>query len=223
MDEDNDAMLAAAYLQDCKWNETDAVQRIMAYLQSVKVHGSPHISHILPYVGVDLVTNRPKPCGVLLENLKGGCARDKKGNPIVVIYGAFECDGDNAIKQMNFLMHRVRRYIASTELPFVTYVFDSAPRAGLHSMDVPVISFIRHMSNFPQSFRMIVCGAPAAMVSAWNIGKAVLPRQTVERTEFCQSYDILKEYIDTDNMLQSWGGTFSFSISDYMQHLFDSC
>lgn len=208
-------MVVAAYMVFLEWDEEEVVTKIKALRVEMDSREHPTLGHVLPYIGAD-PQGVPRPCGLLLEDGRGGCARDVDGNPIVVTYGAFECDSEAAILQMNFLMDRMNRYIYSSEIPAVTYVLDLGPRAKLHNYTTPLnLTFLKYTTLFAQTFKIHICCASSTAQKAIGL----LPSGMRSKTTVSGDYSNLAGKISPANMLPSWGGTYNFEIPKYMEFL----
>ena len=188
------------------------MERVKKYMAEMKRNPPLNINEdILPFVNVD-EEGVPLPCGVLLEDGHGQCARDKRGNPIVLVFGAFECDSASAIRQMLHINERIQKYIDPRQIPEVTYVFDMGPRDGKHSIGNQLnMDFLRFASIFPQSYSLYLCKAPPNMVQAFSL----MPPSMRSHIHICADYSALDEVIDKSNMLPRWGGTFDFDLIKY--------
>ena len=212
--------MVAAYLKHFDWDEEEVISKIKSVRVEFEKRDKPSLMHILPFVGAD-PQGVPRPCGVLLEDGRGGCARDLQGNPIVVVYGAFECDSEGAILQMNFLNDRLVKYIGEKELPMITYVFDMGPRKHLHNLNMPFnMAFYNYTQLFPQTFNMYICAASPLAIKGFNI----LPSGMKANTVVAEDYSNLVGKIAPESMLPGWHeeGKFDFDISKYMQFLLES-
>ena len=207
------------FLRESEWDEDAAVERARKLEKELAAIGPVPLSAVKPFMTVD-ETGCPSPCGAVLEDNHGNCARDKQGNPIVIVYGNFECTPQQAIQQMAFLNQRVMKYVAETEIPHITYIYDMQPRSGKHDATASKawdLQFLRFVNLFPQSFSMYVCGASSAIVSTMNMVHSWLLKNLKAST----SYDILDGVVDPTNMLPTWHpqGTFDFKLDEYVSAL----
>lgn len=209
-------MQLVPFLRDVEWDEEAAVERVQKYEAEMKMTPSIDVQEdILPFVNVDK-EGVPLPCGVLLEDGRGQCARDKRGNPIVLVFGAFECDSTSAIKQMLHINERVKMCVDPRQILEITYVFDMGPRDGKHSVGNPLnIDFLRFTSIFPQSYSLHLCKASPKVVQAFSL----LPPNMRSHIHICTDYSGLGKIIDESNMLPRWGGTFDFDLLKYRAFL----
>ena len=211
-------MSLVAFMRECEWDEDEVVTRARKLEAALDKVGTVSLADVRPYMSVD-ADGCPSPCGALLEDGYGNCARDVRGNPVVIIYGNFECSADDAIRQMVFLNQRMQKYIAPTEIPHVTYVFDMQPRAGKHDLSFKAwdMTFLRFVNLFPQSFDMYVCAAPAQMVSTVNM----VPTWLRKNLKVSETYDILADVMHPAHMLPSWHaeGAFEFKLDEYVTQL----
>ena len=208
-----------SFLEMSEWDEDEALDRIRKY--ECQIASRPiSLESYLAHVSVD-GEGTPSPCGIILEDGFGECARDMEGNPLVVIYGNFECASEAAIDQMCFLIHRLQRYIHATQLPYCSYVFDMKPRAGRHAIGKQwELSFLKFISLCPQSFTLYICGAPPSAAKAFGM----IPKSVLGNIKISEDYSILDGVVDPSNMLPSWhpSGTFDFDLHKYRQYLSNS-
>lgn len=211
-------MILAQYLKDVEWDEEEAKTRAQSADRELERRGVVPISKYLEFVSVD-ADGIPSPCGVLMEDGHGECARDCNGNPTILIYGNFECGTDDAIAQMCYLMHRVQsRYIPANQLPHVTYVFDMKAREGKHTLDTSLdLNFLRFVQLFPQSYDLYICNAPTKAAAVFSL----LPPGMKKHIKVSSSCDILDGVIDPQCMLPSWHskGTFDFDLNRYIAYV----
>ena len=211
-------MSLVAFMREVEWDEDEVVTRARKLDAEVNKIGTIPVADVLPYMSMD-DQGRPSPCGVLLEDGHGNCARDKRGNPVVVIYGNFECSAEDAIRQMVFLNQRMQTYLSPSEIPHVTYVFDMQPRVGMHDMKSNAwdLAFLRFVNLFPQSFDMYVCAAPTRVMSTLNM----VPSWLMNNLKASASYDILADVMDPAHMLPAWHphGSFDFTLDAYVTQL----
>ena len=204
-------------LSEVEWDDEAATTRVRKMDSEIKKLGTITRDDVLPFVGVD-DAGVPLPCGVILEDGRGQCARTKRGSPIVLVYGNFECDTQAAIRQMAYLCNRLQAFIDKRELPHVTYVFDMKPREGKHTITTKLdLTFLRFASLYPQSYDVYLCAASPKAAAAFNM----IPQTFRAKTHVCANYDVLHDAIDPVNMLPHWhpDGAFDFDLRKYREHL----
>ena len=204
------------FLRECEWDDEAAVRMYRKLQTEITRMGEPDLhKDILAHtdVGDDGV---PTPCGVLLEDGRGECARDRQGNPVVLIYGSFECDAATAMRQLKFLNQRMQRYLHPTQISDVTYVFDMAPRQDRHKYGAKMdMDFLRFTSACPQNYKVYVCAAPERAAKAFQM----VPSVMLPNIEVCADYSVLDGVIDPECRLPAWGGTFDFDLRRYREYL----
>lgn len=209
------------FMRDAEWDEDEVVTRARKMRTEVAAHGDIPLAAVLPFMtsagGGAAV---PPPCGALMEDVANGrCVRDKAGNPVVVIYGGFECAVEDAIRQMIFINQRMLRYVGPKEVPHVTYVYDMKPREGLHDLSRTTLdmTFMKFVSLFPSGFSMYICNAPSRVVTATKL----MPSWLLNNTKVSASYDILAEAMDPPHMLPAWhpDGTLDWTLDAYCTEL----
>ena len=209
------------FLHDAEWDEDEVVSRVRRLLRELDGIGTVPLADVIGYMRRGDEHDPPPPCGVLLEDGHGGCARDKQGNPLVLVYGTCECTTESAMRQLVFITQRVKRYIGPAEIPHVSYIFDMAPRAGLHDFVRHWnVHFMRFVALFPRSFSLYMVGAPPRTASVLSF----IPQWLKARMTISPSYDVLHDAIDVANMLPAWHpeGTFDFELSAYTSYLASS-
>ena len=72
----------------------------------------------------------PDGCIFLLEDMKGGCARDKLGRPIIVSIGSLHGSSLEMQKQMVYAFSRAKKYYKEGTIPSHFTVVDIIPPKG---------------------------------------------------------------------------------------------
>jgi hypothetical protein len=210
-------MQLVPFLRDVEWDEESATERFRHYVETVGRLPPVRLAQVLDFIGNDS-EGVPLPCGVLLEDGRGQIARDRRGNPVVLVYGTFECDGEAAKRQLLHINQRIQKYAsqAPQQALHVTYVFDMGPRAGKHSLSRQLdLDFLRFTSVFPQSYSLYVVSAPKGVVQTLSL----VPPSMRSRLTLCSDYSALAGVLDSTNMLPRWGGSFDFDLDRYRAFL----
>ena len=209
-------MTAVLFLRETEWDEEAAADRMSALRKELSKARPLALAEVRQYLGTE-EDGTPKPYGVLLEDGRGQCARDKLGNPLVYITGGFTCDATDAIRQLVFINDRVTRYVHPSELPHVTYVFDMRVREGKHEVGSINWQFLRFLGLFPSGYTVYVVGASDAFVRQTNwIPSSMLPHMRV-----CKGYEVLHDALPVESMMPTWHarGTLDFDVERYLDYL----
>ena len=115
-------MLVYSLLASNNWDEEtveDRSEALLAYLQRPVPDSTVSSLYGLEPNGV------PRACTVLLEDGRGGVARDVAGNPVSVAFGVMPAVTTETLLDMAVWMaRRLQRHVGDTELPQTTHVID---------------------------------------------------------------------------------------------------
>jgi hypothetical protein len=210
-------MVVAAFMREFEFDDATVLEKMGVLVKELERDTPSLRAHYLPYVGLQS-DGLPKPCGMLLEDCNGGCARDRNGNPICLCYG-FDGDARLAISQMKYLMHRVTTmYVDANDFPSITYVFDMIPRQGQHQFQLN-LEFMSFCRLFPQQFTFFMCGVSPTVRTAWRAMSRLMP--SLDNYKLDNGYGVLAEYMTPENMLPTWHekGSFDFDLTRYVAFL----
>tara|TARA_B110000046_G_scaffold100414_1_gene107863 strand:- start:9446 stop:10261 length:816 start_codon:yes stop_codon:yes gene_type:complete len=168
-------------------------------------------------------------CTVMLEDGRGGVARDVRGNPICCTFGiadtAFPLE--QAVDIAVWGAKRVARYLGPDEIPRTTNVIDLLYRAK-HDVGkkprMPEAQMIELSTLLPNTNAMTyVCGAPPDMQATVFKTVATFPilRRWASNFVFCDGYSCLRGVIPPEHMLPWWAedATFDFDLDAYRRVL----
>jgi len=220
-------MNLVGYLQGFGWDEETVEYKIKALQKYVDLYETSELD-IIPFIGMDVVHNVPKACAVLLEDGRGGCARDFAGNPITVTFGMPpQVDPDRAIRVTLFTVDRLRdlKYFGAKQVPNFTSVVDLAIRKDLDSFNYVLNpKMMEFMSNFPSTGKLYVCGASPTFVSGIKRFVGATPFASfLDNVVFDTGYSCLDGVIPYEHMLPWWHekASFDFDIDKYKLYLLD--
>lgn len=179
-------------------------------------------ARVADYLGYE-ACGAPKACTVLLEDGRGGVARDVAGFPLCVSFGiAPAIDPDTAMRATAWMSERVRDHATDREIPQTTNVVDLLCRKHLDagkSIPMPDAKAVELSSLLPNaSTKVYVCGASRefrAFVEA--VGKLPGLRRYVDNLVLCDDYSVLRGVIPKEHMLPWWdeGASFDFDLDRY--------
>tara|TARA_B110000046_G_scaffold163292_1_gene178159 strand:+ start:891 stop:1556 length:666 start_codon:yes stop_codon:yes gene_type:complete len=167
------------------------------------------------------------PCTVLLEDGRGGVARDVQGHPLCCTFGvAPPLTMKEMINVAVWSAHRVARFTGDNELPQTTNIIDMLHRGNRDagkSLPMPEAQMIELSALLPNSnTRTYVCGARSEVKAAFDAMSHVpLLRRWCTNFVFCDDYSCLSGVIPLEHMLPWWadGAAFDFNVDAYRQHL----
>ena len=101
----------AAFLLSCKMDVAAASAKWTAAKATVAEYGKISIKDVAPFLRAPSTSRKfPDGCFVLLEDMKGGVARDKYGRPICLAIGMQHGSADEMQRQMLYSMQRAAHY-----------------------------------------------------------------------------------------------------------------
>jgi PH domain len=175
----------------------------------------------------------PESCYVCLEDMKGDCARDKDGRPIVLHLGMPYGTADELKQMCCYAMERARQYVRldtkSTDLKGkpCCIIMEVMPREKGQTMtfripDAPTRSMIDHAKVlYPDSQygTMHFCGVPIVATLIYSMCKLFMPIESYQRLNLYSSCSPLQNVVDNANRLPQWDnkGTFQFDFDEYVE------
>ena len=162
---------------------------------------------------------------VLLEDMKGGVARDKLGRPIFVMFGMLYgthleqqkiviCFSKRAAKycQPGTIMNSGCMIIEVNARKGAQQTFRFPDKKTKALMDLG-------KEHFPGSLTSSThfCGVPSAIIWAFPLTKPFMEEEAYNNMIFHSNYNRLTEYISPDNLLKEWGGHLDFNVDDYIK------
>lgn len=219
-----DRMLVYALLASRNWDE-EAVEDAMEGLL-------PHLRRAVParavtqWYGLE-ADGAPRPCTALLEDGRGGVARDVHGNPLCVTFGiAPEMDAATLLDGCVWLARRVSKYTGATQVPRSTNVVDLRCRGARddgRTPPMPSKAMIELTSLLPNVNAVTyVCGAHAGFRAAFAaLSKVPVLGTYAAQFVFCDDYSCLRGVVPPEHMLPWWAddATFDFDLDKYSAYL----
>lgn len=184
----------------------------------------PTILDCAPFLRIPEGSEGPDGCIVCLEDMRGDCARDKRGRPIVASIGMLHGTANEMQKQMTYAMNRALLYAAEGELEGQCSVVEVVPRAGANpTFRFPdaavrtVLDVQRH--HFPGSAVASTthfCGLPRAVTWGFALCKPFMAKETYENMLLMPDFSHLPDHIDDSSILREWGGSLKFDLEEYI-------
>lgn len=213
-------MLAYDLLRTHHWDEEaveDRLERLVPLLDRPLTNAV-----VTRFYGCEADGRTPRACTALLEDGRGGVARDREGNPLTVVFGVPPAlDAASLIDACVWSMRRVARFAGDAEVRQTTTVVDLLVRGDADAdkaVPIPDGALLDFYDLLPEMrTKTYVCGAHRgfrAFVTA--MGRVPVLKRYVQNFVLCDDYASLSECIARDNRLPHWdGGTFDFDLSRY--------
>jgi hypothetical protein len=164
------------------WDPSLASAQIKEALAWRSETGTVTIDQIAPFLRAPPGKEGPDGCVVLLEDGRGGCARDNMGRPVVVSIGMSHGSASEMQAQMAYVMQRAKAYALPGQCPHNTCtIIEVVPRDGAATTfrfpDKDVRTLFDLQTNvFPSSLGTSThfCGLPRAVTWAFRLCKVAL-------------------------------------------------
>lgn len=184
----------------------------------------PTIADVAPFMRSGPGASGPDGCVVVLEDMKGDCARDRKGRPIVVSIGMSHGSALEQQQMMIYATERAATYCKDGNLSFAT-VLEVAARKGATATfrfpDPPTRSVMdlqrQHYPVAVVSSTTFFCGLPRFVTYAFALCKPFMAKQMYDAMVLKPNYKHLSKHIDPACMLKEWGGELEFDIDAYIR------
>jgi hypothetical protein len=159
----------------------------------------------------------------VLEDMKGDCARDKLGRPIVYIQGMLHGTMDEMQKQMVYCMERASLYHKTGYIKCNTVILDAIPKKGNNNtfrfpdMESKQLMKMQKL-HFPGSLSSTthICGIPQYIVWAFALCKPFMDAESYNNMLIKPDTSHLSQYIDKENLLKEFGGELEFDVKKYI-------
>jgi len=189
-----------------------------------KAFKTPTILDCAPFLRIPEGNSGPDGCVVCLEDMKGDCARDLRGRPIVASIGMLHGSAKEMQSQMVYATNRALLYAQKGELEAQCSVVEVVPRQGANatfrfpdSAVRTVLDLQRH--HYPGSAVASTthfCGLPRAVTWGFALCKPFMQKETYENMVLKPDFSHLKKYIEPENILTEWGGELEFDLEEYV-------
>lgn len=211
------------YLKVRNWHVADAVMQLQAS-QAWEGSISPTIADVACFM-----RGAPDGCIVCLEDMKGDCARDALGRPIVLSIGMLHGSLYEQKQQMVYALRRARHYYKNdAQIHSNCVVIEVIPRPGAKATfrfpdqnTKQLMEMQKH--HFPGTLSSTThfCGVPSAVTWAFALCKPFMDAEAYNNMVLRPDFSHLtgSGYLDKCNALRSWGlgGGFDFDLDSYIQ------
>eukprot|EP00617_Octactis_speculum_P019906 CAMPEP_0185761650 /NCGR_PEP_ID=MMETSP1174-20130828/20599_1 /TAXON_ID=35687 /ORGANISM="Dictyocha speculum, Strain CCMP1381" /LENGTH=431 /DNA_ID=CAMNT_0028442987 /DNA_START=30 /DNA_END=1322 /DNA_ORIENTATION=+ len=218
-----------AFLKVRDWNAELAAAQIKEALTWRQKVGTVTIDMVAPFLRSPPGHKGPDGCAVLLEDGKGGCARDNTGRPIMLVIGMMHGTAREMQIQMAYNMQRAKMYALDGQNPGNTCtVIEVVPREGAAATfrfpdkDVRTL-FDVQTAVYPGSLGTSThfCGLPLAITWAFRLCKPFMSAEAYDNMKLKPSFDhLLDKHAPGGSLLPRWSpvaGTFDFDLDRYIE------
>lgn len=212
-----------------KYRKFDVEEASVQYLSSLEWRESvqPTIANIAPFLRRAPNAAGPDGCVVLLEDKKGGCARDKHGRPVIASIGMQHGSLSEMQAQTAYVFRRAERYCKPGAIRSFCIVIEVTPRDGANTTfrfpDAKVKACMdQQKHHFPGSLSTttVFCGVPSPFVWAFSLCKPFMDPESYDSMVLLPNFNRLADHLPPESMLREWGGTLDFNIEGN-QHIPD--
>jgi len=201
------------------------------------IEATEHLENLEPITIADVAEFHRSPpgekyphgCIFLLEDMKGGVARDNKGRPIAVSIGMQWGTKEENLLQVRYLHQRMLLYTRPEDVPYQKcIIFEVVPRekkgkATFRIPDATLKSTLEFLQKYMPGAQLSIshmCGVSKLMTGGFHLSKPFLTKETYERTIMKPDFShLIKEnYISPENCLKTWdkSGTLELDIDAYV-------
>lgn len=195
--------------------------------QECLAESPPSIRDVAPFLRAPSPERRlPDGCSFLLEDMKGGVARDRLGRPIVAVIGMFHGSAEEMQRQMAYAMSRSAAYCLPGLPPNAECaVIDVVPRekgapATFRFPDKDIRSLFDLQSRvYPGALCTTThfCGLPRFVTWSFKLVRPFMARDVYDAMVLSPSFSALPKAIAPENLLERWGGSLQFDIDAYVE------
>jgi len=161
----------------------------------------------------------------VLEDMKGDCARDIHGRPVVYIQGMLHGTIDEMLKQMIYCMKRASIYHKQGSIKCSTVILDSVPKTGCNTTfrfpDAESKQLMNYQKlHFPGSLSSTthICGIPSYIVWAFALCKPFMDEEAYNNMLVKPDFShLLQNYVTKENLPVECGGELVFDVKKYVQ------
>jgi len=171
------------YLKHRDWNVSEACAQFEATALWRKSLPKTSIADVAPFMLYPPGCEGPDGCIVCLEDMKGDCARDHKGRPIIANIGMVWGGAVAMQRQVDYAIQRALLYIDKTQEVGVCNVVEVIPRKGCRPTfrfpDKDVRSILDMQRNHYPSMLghpTHFCGIPRAITWAFALTKPFMAK-----------------------------------------------
>ena len=148
--DDNHITTAEEVIGVLRYRDFDVTKAYAQYKSTIgwsSTFPAVSIADVAPFMLCPEGSAGPDGCLFLLEDMKGGCARDKLGRPVVVSMGSLHGSPMEMQKQMVYVFNRAKKYYKEGTIPSHFTVVDIIPPKGTgipipptHHVDLPSLT-----------------------------------------------------------------------------------
>lgn len=217
-----------AFLFACNMDVTKASAKLRGAKSKMDSLGPVTIADVAPFHRAPSKDRKlPDGCLVLLEDMKGGVARDVLGRPIMLSVGMQHGTVEETLKQYLYVTQRAMQYALPNVPPGAAcIVIDIVPQEKgapvsfrFPDKDVRQIFDLQERC-FPGALfsSSHFCGLPRFVTWTFRLVKPFMRAETYEAMVLKSSFSHLPtHYIEREQMLPRWGGTRQFDIDEYVE------
>ena len=213
------------YLKVRDWKPKEAISQYTTSLLWRQSNMQVTIADVAPFI------LKPKDCDgfdggmYVLEDMKGDCARDIHGRPIVYIQGMLHGTMDEMLKQMIYCMKRASIYHKEGSIKCSTVILDAVPKTGCNTTfrfpDAESKQLMNYQKlHFPGSLSSTthICGIPSYIVWAFALCKPFMDEEAYNNMLVKADFShLLENYVTKENLPIECGGELIFDVKKYVQ------
>ena len=216
-----------AFLMACDMEVPRAVEKFRVANQTLVGHGAVSIAEIAPFMRSPSAGRVvPDGCSVLLEDGKGGVARDKLGRPILMVVGMQHGTKEEMQRQLVYMAARAKEHALPGMPPNAACVVidvqpaekGAPPTFRFPDRDVRTLFELQERCYPGALFTTShFCGLPRFVTLGFRLVKPFFRKETYEAMVLKPSFAHLALEVSPENMLPRWGGTFAFDLDEYVE------
>jgi len=162
----------------------------------------------------------------VLEDMKGDCARDCHGRPVIYIQGMLHGTMDEMLKQMVYCMKRASVYYKEGCMKCSTVILDAVPKKGCQTTfrfpDNESKMLMNYQKlHFPGSLSSTthICGIPSFIVWAFALCKPFMDEEAYNNMLVKPDYShiVTQNYVTKENLPKECGGELEFDPRKYVE------
>lgn len=214
----------AGYLKMRKDNVLEAAGQYKSTLAWRATYPEPTIADVAPFLRPAEGAEGPDGTIVCLEDMKGDCARDLKGRPILLSCGMTHGTTKEQMQQSIYAIHRAQLYMNPGEIYGQSTVIEVEPRKGANKTfrfpDKPTRALMDHTRQHYPSISVAstnhFCGVPRALSWGFVLVKPFMAKQTYESMRLEPNFNHLRKHFPESSILKHWGGDLNFDFNKYI-------
>jgi hypothetical protein len=216
-----------SFLLACNMDGAKAAAKLRGAASALAGFGEVTIADVAPWYRTPSPDRKvPDGCIVLLEDMKGGVARDQLGRPVMASIGMQHGTAEEMRKQYLYVSKRVEQYALPGLPPGAgCVVIDVAPQEKgapvsfrFPDKDVRIV-FDTQERCFPGALfsSSHFCGLPMFVTWAFRLVRPFMRAETYEAMVLKPSFAHLPKHVDPSSMLPRWGGTLQWDLDEYVE------